>query len=130
MFKHLVSYGGTAAAFVALDALWLAFVGPRMYRPVRDVLLTGQVKILPAVLFYLIFTFAVVFLAVRPAARWQDALVAGAVVGMAGYGAYVFTNHAIMRNWTWTMTLADIAWGTVISGAAATAGFLAMRLAR
>ena len=85
MLKYIGAYVGTAVVFVALDAGWLMLAGPKLYRPVEGVLLTGQVRIIPAIAFYVLFIAGLVFLAVRPAlasGRASDAMVSGAVYGL------------------------------------------------
>ncbi len=132
MFKYLAAYAGAAVVFVALDAGWLTFMGPRMYRPVQDVLLRGGVRVVPAVIFYLLFIAGLVFLAIRPAmasGRARDAALNGAVFGLVAYGTYALTNHAIMKVWTPAMTLSDMAWGALASALGCTAGFFVARWA-
>ena len=45
----------------------------------------------------------------------------GALFGLFAYGTYDLTNQATLRNWTTTLTIADMAWGTLVSGIAAVA---------
>lgn len=128
MLRFLAAYGGAAVAFVALDACWLTFMGPKLYRPVIGDLLADQVRILPAVCFYALYVGGIVVLAVRPALKsgaWTEALVLGAILGLVAYGTYDLTSGAILKTWSWTITLSDMAWGMVASGAGAVVGFLA-----
>ena len=39
------------------------------------------------------------------------------------YGTYVFTNHAIMKEWSWLISLSDLAWGIVLSTTIAFAAY-------
>ena len=78
MMKYLAAYGGTALALVILDALWLTFAGPKLYRPIIGEILADKVNFGPAVVFYFLYVFGVVMLAVRPAmasGKWTEALV-------------------------------------------------------
>jgi uncharacterized membrane protein len=130
VLKFVGAYIGTAVVFVALDAGWLTLVGPRIYRPVEGVLLTGSVKIAPAIAFYLLFIAGLVYLAVRPAlasGRVAESMVSGAVSGLVAYSTYALTNHAVMRGWTPTMTLADMGWGTVLGALGSASGFFVAR---
>ena len=130
MPKLIAAYFATAAGFVILDAGWLTLVGPRLYQPIRDGILSGQVRLVPAVIFYVVYIAGLTWLVVRPAlasGRWQDALVGGAIFGLAAYGTYALTNHAVMRVWTPAITVADMAWGAVASSAAALIGYLVAR---
>lgn len=131
MLKYLAAYGGAAAAFVVLDGLWLSLAAPRIYKPILGDLLTGQVRIAPAIVFYLLFVLGIVILAVRPALKsgvWTEALVLGVILGAVAYGAYDLTNHATLKVWSIKITLSDMIWGSLASGAGAVAGFYAARL--
>ena len=126
MPRYLAGYGGAAVAFVVLDACWLTLMGPKLYRPVIGDLLADQVRVLPAMCFYALYVAGLVALAVRPALKsgaWTEALVLGAILGLVAYGTYDLTNGAILKTWSWTITLADMAWGAVASGAGAVVGF-------
>ena len=51
--------------------------------------------------------------------------VKGAIFGLVAYATYDLTNQATLRDWPVTVTLADIAWGTVLTALASAGGFLA-----
>jgi uncharacterized membrane protein len=128
--KYLASYIGAGLAFVLMDACWLTFMGPRLYRPVLGELLADNVRIAPAILFYVIYVIGLVVLAVRPALQsgsWIQAAVLGGLLGLVAYGAYDFTNGAILKSWSWSITVADIGWGVVASATGAVVGFWAAR---
>ncbi len=131
MLKILVAYLASGAVFLAMDGGWLALVAPKLYRPIIGELMAGTVRPAPAAAFYLIYVAGLLYLAVRPAWRtdeWTTALVSGLVLGLVAYGAYDLTNHATLKVWSLKITLADMAWGAIASGSAASAGFLASRL--
>jgi uncharacterized membrane protein len=130
MGKYFASYIGSGLAFVLMDACWLTLMGPKLYRPVLGDLLADNVRIAPAVCFYLIYVIGLVVLAVRPAIRsgsWTEAAMLGGLLGLVAYGAYDFTNGAILKSWSWTITFADIGWGIVASATGAVVGFWAAR---
>lgn len=127
MIRWLGAYGATAAAFVVLDGLWLTFVGPKLYKPVIGEIMTGQVRIAPAVVFYLLYIAGLLFLAIRPANAMRDAVVAGAVLGLVAYGTYALTDQAILKFWATKLTLLDMAWGATASAVAAGVGWWALR---
>ena len=49
----------------------------------------------------------------------SGALLRGAALGLLAYATYDLTNQATLRGWPWSVTLADMAWGTVATGLAA-----------
>lgn len=40
------------------------------------------------------------------------------------YATYDLTNQATLKNWSTTLTIADLLWGTFVSAAAAIIGYL------
>ena len=131
MIKHLAAFGGTALALVVLDALWLTFAGPKLYRPIIGEILADKVSFGPAIAFYVLYVFGVTVLAVRPAlasGKWTEALILGVILGVVAYGAYDLTNQATLKVWSTKITLMDLAWGAFVTAAGAVAGFFASRL--
>ena len=120
------------AVFLIVDGIWLSTMANLLYRPMIGHLLAEQFKLGPAIAFYLIYLVGLVYFGVRPglAARdWRAAAVNGAALGFVAYATYDLTSHAVMRDWPAVLTVIDIAWGTVLSAIAATAGFWAARKA-
>jgi uncharacterized membrane protein len=79
-----------------------------------------------AILFYLLFIAGLIVFAVAPALEsggWTRALLLGAAFGFFAYATYDLTNLATLRDWPATLTVVDIAWGTVLGGTVATASF-------
>ena len=65
----------------------------------------------------------------RKAAR--HAWVQGAVLGFVAYATYDLTNQATLRDWPWVVTVADLIWGSFVTGtSAALATTAALRLVR
>lgn len=129
MVKWLYAYGATALAFVVLDAAWLTLVGPKLYKPVIGEIMTGQVRIAPAVVFYVLYIAGIVVLAIRSAGGWREAAVLGAILGLVAYGTYALTDQAILKLWSTKLTVLDMAWGAVATSLAAAAGYWASRQA-
>ncbi|WP_297514676.1 DUF2177 family protein [uncultured Caulobacter sp.] len=130
MTKTAIGYGATALAMLALDAVWLTTMSPRLYQPRIGELLAAKPSLAPAVIFYLLYVLGIVVLAVLPAAReggWKRLLVNAAVFGLVAYATYDLTNQATLKTWSTTITLADMAWGTLVTTLAASAGFAALR---
>lgn len=127
MIRYLGAYGATAVAFVVLDALWLTFVGPRLYKPLLNDILASRVQLAPAVVFYVLYVAGVVALAVRPAGTLREAAILGAILGLVSYGTYALTDQAILKIWATRITVLDMGWGAIASAAGAAAGYVALR---
>lgn len=131
--RLLAGYGLTALVFLALDTAWLVTMADRLYRPALGHLMAPQFALAPAAAFYLLYVAGMVGFALVPAlaaGRRRVALVRGAALGLLAYATYDLTNQATLRDWPWTVTLADLAWGTfatAVAPAAAAAWMLRRR---
>ena len=114
------------AAMIVLDGIWLGLVAKGLYQREMGSLMADPVRVAPIVAFYLLFPVALVYLTLFNApSGWLEAIVRGAVLGLAAYGAYDLTNLAIVRDWPVRISMIDWAWGAVICAAAAAAGYAA-----
>ena len=124
--RYVVAYIVTAVVFLGLDALWLSQIALGMYRRELGTLLLDRPNLVVAGLFYLLFVIGIVVLAIVPALNgggWVTALVAGAVLGLVAYGTYDITNLSTLRNWSLTVTVADLIWGKALTAVSATVGY-------
>ncbi len=130
MLKYLAAYAAAAVVFMVLDAGWLTMMGARLYKAELGDLMTDKPALAPAVLFYLIYLVGVVYFCVLPAqasGRWSTALINAAVLGLCAYATYDLTNQATLRIWSVRVTVADLAWGVVVTASAASASFFVTR---
>ncbi|MBO0469091.1 DUF2177 family protein [Enterococcus sp. DIV0242_7C1] len=110
-------FGTTALVFLILDFIWLFLISKKMYQNYLGDLM-GQTKILPAVLFYLIYVIAVLFFVIQPAIEKESllfAIGAGALFGLVCYGTYDLTNLATLKNWPGVITIIDLIWGMFVT---------------
>lgn len=106
--------------FAAIDFIWLGFIAHKLYRNLIGRLLLDKFNMSSAVVFYLIFIFGLVVFALQPAliqatlfgAAWH-----GALFGFICYATYDLTNLATLKHWSLKLSIIDMAWGTVLSGA-------------
>jgi uncharacterized membrane protein len=123
VLQYLAAYAVALVVMGALDLVWLGWLAKSFYRTELGPLMTDSVRVLPAALYYLMYPAAVVFLALTPAPRtWTLALIRSAALGLTAFGVYDLTNLAILRGYTLSMTVVDMAWGTfatAIGGSAA-----------
>jgi uncharacterized membrane protein len=132
MRNWIFAYLGAAVTMLVLDAAWLSFAAKRLYRPLLGDILADGFRLAPAALFYFLYVAGVVALAAAPglaAGKWTVALARGLTLGIIAYGTYDLTNQATLRQWSAVVTLADMCWGTVLTGAAATGAYYAARWA-
>jgi uncharacterized membrane protein len=106
-----------------LDAVWLGFVARDFYKAGIGHLMAPSVRIAPAAAFYLLFPLGLMIFAVQPAlaeASLLRAALLGALFGLFCYATYDLSNFATLRDWPLSVTLVDIAWGTLAGALVAT----------
>ena len=125
---NLTGYAAAALVMLGLDAIWLTLTADRLYRPLTGDMMLDGFRAAPAIAFYALYVCAIVIFAIRPAlktGRWTTALVNGALFGLFAYATYDLTNQATLKIWSTTITVADMAWGCVLTAVSATSGYLA-----
>ena len=125
MKKRAVAYISTLIVFVAIDFVWLSTMADVLYKPALGNMLAAEFRPVPAVLFYLIYAAGLTFFAVRPGlvtAKYGTSLLYGAFFGFTAYATYDLTNQATLANWSTTLTIADLIWGSTLSAVSACAG--------
>ncbi|GMM94255.1 DUF2177 family protein [Qipengyuania sp. MTN3-11] len=131
--KWIVAYVAAAIAFGVLDALWLRWAGPNLYRPVIGEIMAAEFRKGAAIAFYLIYLAGMVWFAVRPGLESGSVATAalnGALLGALCYATFDLTSQAVMKVWATHISLADIAWGAFATAVAASvATWAAMRWA-
>jgi len=127
---YLIGYLAVLLPFGAVDAIWLSLMGPRLYKPTLGDILLTDVRIGPAIAFYLIYPVGLLVFAVMPGLKsGSPAAVVGygALFGALAYATYDLTNFATLRNWTLQLTVLDIVYGAAASAFAAFVSFLVVR---
>jgi uncharacterized membrane protein len=132
MTVYALAYIIATITFVLADGAWLTFMGPALYKPALGDLLADKVRIVPAIVFYLMYPVGVGIFVIAPALRTGSvgqAAIYGALFGLFAYATYDLTNAATLRQWSTTITLADMAWGAIATGLSATIAVIACRAA-
>lgn len=105
--------------FIILDLVWLGFVARGLYQEQLGHVMAERVRWSAAIIFYLLFTFGILFFAVYPALAKNNilyALLYGAIFGLICYATYDLTNLATVKNWPVKIVFYDLIWGTCLSG--------------
>ena len=125
MKRYLVLYLATALVMLPLDLIFLGFVAKGFFASqVGDML--GEVRLPPAVLFYLIYVGGIVlFVNGSPGTTWQSAALFGALFGLVCYATFELTAMSLLKHWTWGVVAVDMTWGAVLT---ATVGALGLVL--
>ena len=125
--KYIVAYLATGLSFLLIDSIWLRNAYKKLYQPeIGDILYAGGFRLGPAIAFYLLYILGIMIFAVGPAlldGKWQTALIWGALFGFFCYMTYDLTSFAVLKQWTLKVTIADIIWGTFLTGGSALGGY-------
>ena len=122
--RFFAAWGVAFLVMGTLDGLWLGWLALDFYKREMGTLMSDSVRVVPALAYYLLYPAAVVFLALTPRpstpgmAAWRSA-----ALGLAAFGVYDLTNLATLRGYTVTMTLVDMAWGTLATAAGGSAAY-------
>lgn len=128
MNKYVATYAATTLVLLALDGLWIGVVAKSLYQNGIGHLMAAQPRLGVAALFYLLYPVGLLLFVVAPqgvSGSWTSTLVHGALFGFFAYATYDLTNLATLRDWPVGLSLLDMAWGAVVSTAAAASGKLA-----
>lgn len=126
LLKSMTIVFVTAVVILIGDFVWLSFATNAIYGLFMGDLLTKDIKLLPAVMFYILFVLGLYFLIVRPSlmaghGHLQISL-RSMGYGLCCYGTYDLSAWAVIEGWNWPISLIDMAWGSSIAGLA---GFMA-----
>ena len=124
MNRIAVLYLATLIVLTGLDFLFLGLVAKGFFTAqVGDML--GELKPLPAILFYLLYVAGVLIFVSAPAsATWHSTLLYGALFGLFCYATFELTSLSLLKHWSWPVAVVDISWGAVVTAISSTAGLL------
>jgi uncharacterized membrane protein len=122
--RYAVLYVVTLFVLVPLDFLFLGVLAKGFFTSQVGNML-GEIKLLPAILFYLLYVVGVlIFVSGGSSATWQSTLLYGALFGLFCYATFDLTALALLRNWSWPVAFVDVTWGAVVTAVSSTAGLL------
>ena len=106
--------------FCIIDVFWIYFVATPMYK--QEVASLMELKIAPAIMFYIIFLLGLIFFVINPnlSNTLLNVFMIGAFYGLVTYGTYDLTIYATMNIFSLKLVVADILWGMILSGSVAT----------
>lgn len=124
MSEFLLAFVAALVAMAVVDGVWLGAVARTFYRRHLGFLMAERPSWTAAVAFYLLYVLGVTVFAVLPGAdagSVAEAAWRGALFGLVAYATYDLTNAATLRSWPSIVTVVDMAWGTVLTTAVASA---------
>lgn len=123
--RYLIVYLSTLVIMLPLDFAFLGTVGKKMYQSHIGGITLDTPRLSAAILFYALYLAGiVVFVNGAHPANWSANLLLGALLGLFCYSTFALTNMAILKQWQWSLVIPDVAWGMVVTAAAASLGGL------
>ncbi|WP_316175956.1 MULTISPECIES: DUF2177 family protein [unclassified Bradyrhizobium] len=124
MSRYAVLYFATLAVLLGFDIPFLSVVARGFFQSQVGEML-GEIRPVPAVLFYLLYVVGVlIFVSGTADATWRSTLLYGALFGLFCYATFELTSLAMLKQWTWAVVAVDISWGVFVTAVSATLGLL------
>jgi uncharacterized membrane protein len=122
--RYAILYLATLMVIIPIDFLFLGTIAKGFFASqVGDML--GDVRLAPAVLFYLVYVAGILTFVSGPAtATWPSTLLYGALFGLFCYATFELTSLSLLKHWTWPVVVVDVAWGTFVTAVSATIGLM------
>lgn len=134
MPKWIIAYLSAALVFGVLDALWLSWAGPNLYRPVLGEIMAENFNVGAAGVFYFAYLAGMCWFAIKPGLQKESVKAAwlnGTILGALCYATFDLTSQAVFKVWATHITVADIFWGAFATGAtSAIATWVTLRFSR
>jgi uncharacterized membrane protein len=122
MTNYLIAFAIAAVIFGGLDAMWLSWAGPNLYRPVIGDIMAENFNLGAAGVFYILYLLGMMWFAVKPgleSGQWTSALLNGVLLGALCYATFDLTSQAVFKVWATKISIMDICWGAFATGTSA-----------
>jgi uncharacterized membrane protein len=120
MTHWILLWIAASVIFLAIDLVWLGWLGRGLYQAEIGPLLRQPFNLPAGGAFYVLYITGLMMMVIWPAFQAQSvsqALLRGALLGLIAYGTYDLTNLAVMKGFTTKIAIIDMIWGTVLTGA-------------
>ncbi len=118
MTTWILLWIAAAIIFLAIDMVWLLWLGRGIYVAEIGGLLRQPPNMVAAGLFYALYITGLMIMVIWPAVQNQSVsqgILYGAVIGAMAYGTYDLTNLAVMAGFTTRIAIIDLIWGTLLT---------------
>jgi uncharacterized membrane protein len=118
MLKFLIPFFAMVVTMALLDFLWIGYIAKQLYQTGIGHLMAPKPNLIAAGAFYLIFCAGLFWFAIIPHASEKGVvgpIIAAAIFGFCAYATYDLSNLATLKAWPTSLSLIDMAWGTLAS---------------
>ncbi len=121
MQTYLISFASALVGLLFLDFIWLSLMMKSFYAKHIGHLTASNPNLVAAAAFYVLYCVGLVVLVINPAIQggfgFLKIFLLGALFGLVAYGTYDLTNQATLRDWPVLVTVVDLIWGSLLTGA-------------
>ena len=109
------------ACFALIDAIWLGTIAQPFYQAHLGDMLRAETKMVPAVLFYLIYLIGLNVFVIHPNTDHSKgrSFAMGGFFGACCYATFDLTSLAVFDGFPTIVAVVDIIWGGILSGSIA-----------
>lgn len=106
-------------AFLLIDIVWISQVAAPWMKKATPHLMAATPNFVAAAVFYLIYLSGLLFLILIPALShkigYQSVALQSFIFGFVAYATYDLTNLSVMKDYPWTLAVADMIWGGILT---------------
>ncbi len=125
MLKFLPAYLTIIVVMFVLDIIWLSMIAQPLYQQGIGHLMADEPNFLFAGMFYLVYAAGLIWFALMPNRHHRglkNTFATAAAFGFFVYASYDLTNLALLKDWSLSLSVIDVTWGTLLSGVSAAFG--------
>ena len=125
MLKYLPAYLTIIVVMFVLDIIWLSMIAQPLYQQGIGHLMADEPNFLFAGMFYLVYAAGLIWFALMPNRHHRglkNTFATAAAFGFFVYASYDLTNLALLKDWSLSLSVIDVTWGTLLSGVSAAFG--------
>jgi uncharacterized membrane protein len=125
LLKFLPAYLTIIVVMFVLDIIWLSMIAQPLYQQGIGHLMADEPNFLFAGMFYLVYAAGLIWFALMPNRHHRglkNAFATAAAFGFFVYASYDLTNLALLKDWSLSLSVIDVTWGTLLSGVSAAFG--------
>lgn len=121
--NSLYAFVAAFVSLISLDALWILIIAKKFYATQIGHLFREQVIWWPLVIFYLLYSFGIVYFVINSATDLKTVILKGALLGLIAYMTYDLVNYSTFSGFTLKVMAIDLFWGVFITTIASVVGF-------
>jgi uncharacterized membrane protein len=125
LLKFLPAYLTIIVVMFVLDIIWLSMIAQPLYQQGIGHLMADEPNFLFAGMFYLVYAAGLIWFALMPNRHHRglkNTFATAAAFGFFVYASYDLTNLALLKDWSLSLSVIDVTWGTLLSGVSAAFG--------